>query len=51
VIVGVNKFTLNDPEQVDVRMIDNADVLKYQVASIQAVIAGRDHAKVWVRMN
>lgn len=46
VIVGVNKFLLNNPEPVDVRMIDNAEVLKLQIASIQAVIAGRDHAKV-----
>jgi len=46
VIVGVNKYTLKDPEPVDVRIIDNTKVREQQIAGINKAKAGRDNKKV-----
>jgi len=46
IIVGVNKFTLGTKEDVDVRIIDNVDVLRAQVKSINEVKAKRDPKQV-----
>lgn len=45
-IVGVNKFTLSTPESVEVRMINNSEVLKAQIQSIEEVKKNRDQHKV-----
>lgn len=42
VIVGVNKYQPENPEQVEVRIIDNAQVLAAQIAKIARVRASRD---------
>ncbi|MGI8938810.1 MAG: methylmalonyl-CoA mutase [Iamia sp.] len=44
VVVGVNKYRLDDPEQVDVFDIDNASVLAQQVAKLERIRAERDQA-------
>ncbi len=44
VVVGVNKYRLDDPEQVDVLDIDNASVLAQQVAKLERIRATRDQA-------
>ena len=44
VIVGVNKYQSSEPDMVDVLDIDNAQVLKAQVARLQSVRAERDDA-------
>ncbi|WCO68590.1 methylmalonyl-CoA mutase [Iamia majanohamensis] len=44
VVVGVNKYTVEDPEVVDVLDIDNASVLAQQVAKLERVRAERDQA-------
>jgi methylmalonyl-CoA mutase len=46
VVVGVNKYKVENPELVDVLDIDNADVLRQQVAKLERVRAGRDDAAV-----
>ncbi|MCB0961912.1 MAG: cobalamin-dependent protein, partial [Acidimicrobiales bacterium] len=46
VVVGVNKYRLDDPELVDVLDIDNAAVLAQQVAKLEKVRANRDDAAV-----
>lgn len=46
VIVGVNKFTLTNPESVEVRMINNTEVLKAQIQSINEVKRTRDQRQV-----
>jgi len=46
VIVGVNKFLLDKPEPLDVRIIDNTAVRNLQIQSINDVIAKRDNAAV-----
>ncbi|CAN5619860.1 methylmalonyl-CoA mutase [soil metagenome] len=43
-VVGVNKYRVADPEVVDVLDIDNADVLRQQVAKLARVRAERDDA-------
>jgi methylmalonyl-CoA mutase len=42
VVVGVNKYRPDDVEMVDVLDIDNADVLRQQLAKLEKVRAGRD---------
>jgi len=42
VVVGVNKYTVADPEQVDVLDIDNRAVLAQQVAKLERIRATRD---------
>ncbi len=44
VVVGVNKYVPENPEQVDVLSIDNADVLRQQKAKLERIRATRDHA-------
>jgi len=44
VVVGVNKYRPDDVETVDVLDIDNADVLRQQLAKLEKVRAGRDEA-------
>lgn len=46
VIIGVNKYTLKDPETCEVRSIDNKSVREAQIASIHKVKATRDNEKV-----
>ena len=46
VVVGVNKYKLENPETVDVLSINNEEVRKHQVAKLNAVRAARDEAKV-----
>lgn len=45
VIVGVNRFRLDDEPQVDILEIDNAKVRLSQIARLQSVRNGRDQAK------
>jgi methylmalonyl-CoA mutase len=45
VIVGVNKFKLDDEEPIEVRDIDNAAVREAQIARLNTVRASRDAAK------
>ena len=42
VVVGVNKYKLENPELVDVLDIDNAEVLAQQVAKLEKLRANRD---------
>ncbi|MBN34979.1 MAG: methylmalonyl-CoA mutase [Rhodospirillaceae bacterium] len=42
VIVGVNKYQADDPQQVDVRDIDNTAVRESQIARLEAIRASRD---------
>jgi len=42
VVVGVNKYVVDDPEQVDVLDIDNRAVLAQQIAKLERVRATRD---------
>ena len=44
VVVGVNKYQLEDPDMVDVLAIDNTEVRETQVAKLQAMRASRDDA-------
>ncbi len=44
VVVGVNKYRVDNPELVDVLDIDNTKVREAQIARLQAVRAGRDDA-------
>ena len=46
VIVGVNKYALPNEEVLDVRRIDNHEVLVSQVARLQQVKASRDQGQV-----
>ena len=46
VVVGVNKYKLDNPEAVDVLDIDNAAVLAQQVAKLERIRAERDDAAV-----
>ena len=46
VVVGVNKYTVADPEMVDVLDIDNASVLAQQVAKLKRLRAERDDVAV-----
>ena len=46
VVVGVNKYTVEDPEMVDVLDIDNASVLAQQIAKLARVRAERDDVAV-----
>ena len=46
VVVGVNKYTVADPELVDVLDIDNAEVLAQQVAKLERIRAERDDVAV-----
>ncbi|MBT6512851.1 MAG: methylmalonyl-CoA mutase [Alphaproteobacteria bacterium] len=43
-IVGVNKYQADDPQQVDVRDIDNTAVREAQVARLKKIRASRDEA-------
>jgi methylmalonyl-CoA mutase len=45
VIVGVNRYRLDNEDTIDVREIDNAKVRAEQVAQLQRVRASRDEAK------
>ena len=45
-VVGVNKYQLEEEEQVDVLKVDNSAVRESQVARLQALRAGRDPQKV-----
>lgn len=45
-VVGVNKYRVSNPDQVEVLSIDNTSVRKSQVAGIAKSKAGRDEAKV-----
>jgi methylmalonyl-CoA mutase len=46
VIVGVNRFEADTPDEIDVRAIDNAAVLAAQIARLEQVKADRDTEKV-----
>lgn len=46
VIVGVNKYTLNDDEGLDILSIDNSTVRMGQTARLEAIKAGRDQSRV-----
>jgi methylmalonyl-CoA mutase len=46
VIVGVNKFTREQEEAIEVRTIDNSEVRAAQIAKLQKLKASRDDAKV-----
>jgi len=46
VIVGVNKFQLNEEDHLDVRAIDNAQVRESQIARLKSVKAKRDPARL-----
>ena len=46
VVVGVNKYKVENPEQVDVLDIDNRAVLAQQKAKLERVRAERDDAAV-----
>lgn len=46
VIVGVNKYRLENPEKVDVLHIDNTKVRESQIAKIEALRKSRDDKKV-----
>ncbi len=46
VVVGVNKYTVENPELVDVLDIDNAQVLAQQVAKLERIRAERDDVAV-----
>eukprot|EP00730_Choanoeca_flexa_P007528 TRINITY_DN12347_c1_g10_i2.p1 TRINITY_DN12347_c1_g10~~TRINITY_DN12347_c1_g10_i2.p1 ORF type:complete len:725 (+),score=219.02 TRINITY_DN12347_c1_g10_i2:54-2228(+) len=46
VIVGVNKYQLENDEGVDVLAIDNAEVLRKQVAKLKSLRETRDEAQV-----
>ncbi|MCJ7420876.1 methylmalonyl-CoA mutase [Sphingomicrobium astaxanthinifaciens] len=46
VIVGVNRYRLEDEPEIDILDIDNAKVRASQIARINAVKASRDEAKV-----
>jgi len=46
VVVGVNKYVVEDPEMVDVLDIDNADVLAQQKAKLERIRATRDEVAV-----
>lgn len=41
-IVGVNKYQLKDEQPIDVRMIDNKEVLKSQVAKLEKLRSARN---------
>jgi methylmalonyl-CoA mutase len=45
VIVGVNKFQLEEEPQIDVREIDNTAVRKAQIARLKEIRAARDETK------
>jgi methylmalonyl-CoA mutase len=51
VIVGVNKYRPEHPEPLDIRDIDNTQVLNDQTAKLQRVRAARDDAKVTEALN
>ncbi len=44
VIVGVNKFRLEEESHLDVRIIDNEEVRRAQVARLESIRASRDEA-------
>ncbi len=46
VVVGVNKYVVDDPELVDVLDIDNASVLAQQIAKLERIRAQRDDVAV-----
>ncbi len=46
VIVGVNKYPNPNDAPIDVRVVDNADVRRQQVESLQRIKAGRDSIAV-----
>jgi methylmalonyl-CoA mutase len=46
VIVGVNKYTLDDHEPIEIRDIDNAAVRDAQIARLETMRASRDSAAV-----
>ena len=46
VVVGVNKYMVDDPDLVDVLDIDNASVLAQQVAKLERIRAERDDVAV-----
>src|SRR5579875_453363 len=46
VIVGVNKYSVDEPAPVEVRTIDNSSVRERQIARLKSVRAARDAAKV-----
>ena len=46
VVVGVNKYQVNDKEQIPVRMIDNETVLKVQLAKLRELKISRNQLKV-----
>ncbi|CAN5690195.1 methylmalonyl-CoA mutase [soil metagenome] len=46
VVVGVNKYKVENPELVDVLDIDNASVLAQQIAKLERIRAERDDAAV-----
>ena len=44
VIVGVNKFTLDEQDEIDIRDVDNVAVRKSQIARLEQIRATRDQA-------
>ncbi|MFN3834321.1 MAG: methylmalonyl-CoA mutase [Glycocaulis sp.] len=50
-IVGVNKFRLNEPEDVPVLKVDNASVRRQQLEKLERLKRERDPAKVEAALN
>ncbi|MGY6531090.1 methylmalonyl-CoA mutase [Glycocaulis sp.] len=50
-IVGVNKFRLNEPEDVPVLKVDNASVRRQQLEKLERLKRERDSAKVEAALN
>jgi methylmalonyl-CoA mutase len=51
VIVGVNKYKLDEHDQLDIRDIDNVMVREQQIARLKQIRATRDSAKVQVALD
>ena len=49
VIVGVNKFRLEEEPQIEVREIDNTAVRNAQVRRLDQIRATRDPGRTWYR--
>jgi methylmalonyl-CoA mutase len=51
VIVGVNRYTLEDEPHLDILEVDNAKVRAGQIARLEKMRAGRDEAKAMVALD
>ncbi|MEQ9454881.1 MAG: methylmalonyl-CoA mutase [Phycisphaeraceae bacterium] len=50
-VVGVNKYKLDRPEQIDVLKVDNTSVREQQIASLKELRATRDNALVLEKLK